>query len=58
MYQSTCAMKFIHASGRDAPPCGGASLEELIWPDNEVRLIDAFVDSLPLEKLGFRTEFP
>ncbi len=50
-------MKFIHACRRDAPPCGGAGLEELIWSDNEVRLIDAFVDSLPLEKLGFRTAF-
>lgn len=51
-------MKFIHACRRDKPPCGGASLEELISPDNEVRLIDAFVHSLPLEKLGFRTDFP
>jgi transposase len=51
-------MKFIHACRRDAPPCGGASLEALIAPDNEVRLIDAFVDSLPLEKLGFRIDFP
>ncbi|MER2996697.1 IS1182 family transposase [Pontibacter populi] len=51
-------MKFIHACRRDQPPCGGASLEALIAPDNEVRLIDAFVDSLSLEKLGFRTDFP
>ena len=51
-------MKFIHACRRDQPPCGGASLEALITPDNEVRLIDAFVDSLALEKLGFRTDFP
>ncbi|MFD2068336.1 transposase [Pontibacter silvestris] len=36
----------------------GASLQELISPDNEVRFIDAFIDSLPLEKLGFRTDFP
>lgn len=51
-------MKFKHAYSRDEPPCGGASLDQMISPDNEVRLIDAFVDSLPLEKLGFRTAFP
>ncbi|SFG86922.1 IS1182 family transposase [Pontibacter chinhatensis] len=51
-------MKFKQAYSRDEPPGGGASLEELIAPDNEVRFIDAFVDSLPLEKLGFRTDFP
>ena len=51
-------MKFKQAFRRDAPPCSGASLEELVSPDNEVRFIDAFVDSLPLERLGFRTDFP
>lgn len=51
-------MKFKQACSRTEPPGGGASLEELISPDNEVRCIDAFIDSLPLEKLGFRTAFP
>jgi transposase len=51
-------MKFKQAFSRTEPPGGGASLEELISPDNEVRFIDAFVDSLPLGKLGFRTDFP
>lgn len=51
-------MKFIPPCRRDAPPCGGASLDQMISPDNEVRLIDAFIDSLALEKLGFRTDFP
>ncbi|MFT2011611.1 transposase, partial [Pontibacter sp. 13R65] len=51
-------MKFKQAFCRDEPPCSGASLEELISPDNEVRFIDAFVESLPLERLGFRTDFP
>ena len=51
-------MKFKQAYSRTEPPGGGASLEELITPDNEVRLIDAFVDSLPLGELGFRTDFP
>ena len=51
-------MKFIHACRRDQHPCGGVSLDQMISPHNEVRLIDAFVDSLPLEQLGFRTDFP
>ena len=51
-------MKFKQALRRDEPPCGGDSLEEIVSPDNEVRLIDAFIDSLPLEELGFRTDFP
>jgi transposase len=52
------AMKFKQAFCRDEPPCNGASLDELISADNEIRFIDAFVDSLPLKRLGFRTEFP
>jgi transposase len=51
-------MKFKQAFRRDESPCGGGSLEEIVSPDNEVRLIEAFIDSLPLEELGFRTDFP
>ncbi|WP_299756343.1 IS1182 family transposase [uncultured Pontibacter sp.] len=51
-------MKFKQAFSRTEPPGGGVSLEELISADNEARFIDAFVDSLPLDKLGFRTDFP
>jgi len=51
-------MKLKQALGRDEPPCRGASLEDLISLDNEVRCIDAFVGSLPLEQLGFRVDFP
>lgn len=51
-------MKFKQTFRRDEPPCGGDSLDEIISPDNEVRFIDAFVDSLPLGELGFRTDFP
>jgi hypothetical protein len=29
-------------------------LEDMIAPDNPVRVVDAFVDSLDLEGLGFR----
>jgi transposase len=51
-------MKFIASTPRDQVPFLGASLEEVISADNEVRSIDAFVDSLPLEQLGFRLDFP
>jgi hypothetical protein len=30
-----------------------SSLEDTISPDNQVRFIDAFVESRPLSKLGF-----
>ncbi|MFY0675627.1 MAG: transposase, partial [Bacteroidia bacterium] len=33
-------------------------LEQQIASDNEIRFVDAFVDSLDLGKLGFRTQFP
>jgi len=33
-------------------------LEDMIAPDNTVRVVDAFVDSLDLEKLGFRAVRP
>lgn len=50
-------MKFIQSTPRSQVPFSGASLEEAISAENEVRYIDAFVDSLPLQKLGFRLEF-
>ena len=31
-------------------------LEEMIAPDNMVRVVDAFVDSLDLVKLGFKAQ--
>jgi hypothetical protein len=33
------------------------SLEQSIDPDNEVRIIDLFVDCLSLKDFGFRTDF-
>ncbi|WP_439879754.1 hypothetical protein ACSX1A_11255 [Pontibacter sp. MBLB2868] len=51
-------MKFKQAYSWDELPVGGASLQELISPDNEVRFVDACGDSLPSEKLGFRSDFP
>ena len=40
-------------SGTDRSQYFMTSLESLIDPDNEVRVIDAIVDSLDLKKLGF-----
>jgi transposase len=51
-------MKFIPSTPRDQVPFLGGCLEEAIAVENEVRYIDAFVDSLPLEQLGFRLDFP
>ena len=44
-----------HRSGKDRHQFGlfATPLEELIAEDNIVRLIDAFVDKIDLEKLGF-----
>lgn len=33
------------------------SIDEAISQNNEVRIIDLFVDSLSLEELGFRTDY-
>lgn len=50
-------MKFITGQSRHQVSLLPKSLEESIDPDNEVRLIDLFVDSLKLEEFGFRLEF-
>ena len=44
-----------HRSGKDRHQFGlfATPLEEMIAEDNIVRLIDAFVDKIDLEKLGF-----
>jgi transposase len=50
-------MKFITGQDRNQIPLFASSLEAAIAQDNEVRLIDMFVDSLKLEDFGFRFEF-
>jgi transposase len=50
-------MKFITGQDRNQIPLFASSLEAAIAQDNEVRLIDIFVDSLKLEDFGFRFEF-
>jgi len=50
-------MKFIQGQNRDQIHIFPQSLEESIALDNEVRVIDLFVDSLSLKKFGFDMDF-
>lgn len=50
-------MKFIQGCNRSQVHLFPVSLEESIDQDNEVRLIDLFVDSLDLKEFGFKTDF-
>lgn len=50
-------MKFINGTNRNQLPLFTSSIEEAIAQDNEVRLIDLFVDSLKLEEYGFAFDF-
>ena len=48
-------MKFI--LGKDRNQTEIICLDQLISEDNEVRLVDLFVNSLKLSDFGFKTEF-
>ena len=50
-------MKYIIGQDRNQIPLFASSIEAAIAQDNEVRLIDMFVDSLKLEDFGFKFEF-
>ena len=50
-------MKFISGQDRNQTHLFPISLDQSIGSDNEVRLIDLFVDSLILQDYGFKTEF-
>jgi len=50
-------MKFIQGHNRTQINLFPVSLEQSIDPDNEVRMIDLFVDSLSIKDYGFRTDF-
>jgi transposase len=50
-------MKFITGQDRNQIPLFASSLEAAIAQDNEVRLIDMFVDSLKLADFGFKFEY-
>ncbi len=49
--------KFIKGENRSQISVFPVSLEATIEQDNEVRLIDLFVDNLDIEAMGFKTEF-
>jgi transposase len=50
-------MKFIQGHNRTQINLFPVSLDDSIDPDNEVRIIDLFVDSLSIKDYGFRTDF-
>ena len=50
-------MKFIIGQDRSQTHLFPLSLDQAIDPDNEVRLIDLFVDSMVLEDFGFDKQF-
>jgi len=51
-------MKFIQGHTRNQINLFPVSLDQSIDTDNEVRIIDLFVESLSIKNYGFRTDFP
>ena len=49
-------MKYIQGQNREQTYLFPLSLQDMIEPDNEVRVIDCFVDSLELSKMDFKVE--
>ena len=50
-------MKYIKGENREQTYLFPLSLEDAIDPENEVRLVDVFVDSLELRDYGFKVDF-
>lgn len=50
-------MKFINGTNRNQLPLFASSIDDAIAQDNEIRLIDLFVDSLKLADFGFDFDF-
>lgn len=50
-------MKFINGTNRNQLPLFASSIDDAITQDNEVRLIDLFVESLKLNDFGFTFNF-
>lgn len=48
-------MKWIEGKPREQLILYSTCLDEIISPDNETRLIDAFVNNLELKRFGFNT---
>jgi transposase len=51
-------MRFIQGQDRTQAALFPVSLDDTIDQDNDVRIIDLFVDSLQLKDFGFRVDFP
>jgi len=50
-------MKFIQGQSRTRINLFPVSLDQTIDADNEVRIRDLFVDSLPVKDYGFRSDY-
>jgi len=50
-------MKFVKGHDRTQLALFATSIDQAIAPDNEIRLIDIFVDSLKLADFGFKLDF-
>lgn len=50
-------MKFIQGTNRNQLPLFASSIDDAISQDNEIRLIDLFIDSLKLPDFGFTFDF-
>lgn len=50
-------MKFITGTNRNQLPLFASSIDDAIGEDNQIRLIDLFVDSLILADFGFKFDF-
>lgn len=51
-------MRFIQGQDRAQTDLFPISLDRSIDPDNDVRFMDLFVDSIDLRELGFKVDFP
>lgn len=49
--------KFITGTNRNQLPLFTTSIDDAINQDNEIRLIDLFVDSIKLADFGFKVHF-
>ena len=50
-------MKFITGTNRNQLPLFASTIDDAIAQDNDVRLVDLFIDSLKLADFGFKFEF-
>ena len=50
-------MKFINGTNRNQLPLFASSIDDAVGKDNEIRLIDLFVESLKLPDFGFTFDF-